>query len=267
VGKWRGRFARRRLEGLIDKSRPGAPKTITDDDVEQVVVTTLEETPRDATHWWTRSLAKQTGMSKSTVARIWRAFGLKPHLVDTFKLSTDPRFKKVRDLVSLFLNPPEAAVVLCVDEKTQAQAVDRTQPVLPLLPGAPQRRTHDYTRHGTTNLYARAEPGLWPGHRQRLDPPDAGDPTLAGCPSLLPCAPHADLQLVVEPGGALVFGADDQVAAAWLAPQRCGARAVDSSVGRDVERGSRPFVWHKTADEILESLAAYCQRIPGTGHQ
>jgi hypothetical protein len=195
------------------------------------------------------------------------AFDFRRSLVDTSKLSTDPRFKKVRDLVSLFLNPPEAAVVLCVDEKTQAQAVDRTQPVLPLLPGAPQRRTHDYTRHGTTNLYARAEPGLWPGHRQRLDPPDAGDPTLAGCPSPLPCAPHADLQLVVEPGGALVFGADDQVAAAWLAPQRCGARAVDSSVGRDVERGSRPFVWHKTADEILESLAAYCQRIPGTGHQ
>jgi transcriptional regulator with XRE-family HTH domain len=175
-------------KGFIDESRPGAPRTITDEDVEQVVVTTLEETPRDATHWSTRSLAKQTGMSKSTVARIWRAFGLKPHLVDTFKLSTDPRFiEKVRDLVSLFLNPPEAAVVLCVDEKTQAQAADRTQPVLPLLPGVPQRRTHDYTRHGTTNLYARAEPGLWPGHRQRLDPPDAGDPTLAGCPSASMC--------------------------------------------------------------------------------
>ena len=128
---------------------------IGDADVERVIVTTLEETPRDATHWSTRSMAQAAGMSQSAVSRIWRAFGLKPHLVDSFKLSPDPLFiDKVRDVVGLYLNPPDAAVVLCVDEKSQIQALDRTAPVLPLIPGTPQRRTHDYRRHGTTNLYA-----------------------------------------------------------------------------------------------------------------
>jgi len=135
--------------------RPGAARTITDEQVEQVLVLTLETTPTDATHWSTRSLARQVGLSQSAISRIWRAFGLKPHLVDTFKLSTDPQFiEKVRDVVGLYLNPPQAAMVLCVDEKTQVQALDRTAPILPLLPGVPQRQTHDYTRHGTTNLYA-----------------------------------------------------------------------------------------------------------------
>ena len=155
VTKWRSRFVARRLEGLADEPRPGAARTITDEQVEQVLVATLETTPADATHWSTRSLARHLGMSQSAISRIWRAFGLKPHLVETFKLSTDPQFiDKVRDVVGLYLNPPEAAMVLCVDEKTQVQALDRTAPILPVLPGVPQRQTHDYTRHGTTNLYA-----------------------------------------------------------------------------------------------------------------
>jgi transposase len=155
VGKWRSRFLARRLEGLHDEPRPGAARTITDEQVERVIVTTLEETPADATHWSTRSLAQRVGMSQTAISRIWRTFGLKPHLVETFKLSTDPQFiEKVRDIVGLYLNPPDAALVLCVDEKTQVQALDRTDPILPLLPGVPQRRSHDSTRHGTTNLYA-----------------------------------------------------------------------------------------------------------------
>ena len=155
VGKWSRRFVDHRLDGLHDEPRPGVPRSITDDDVERVIVKTLEETPTDATHWSTRSMAKATGMSQSGVSRIWRAFGLKPHLRETFKLSPDPLFiEKVRDVVGLYLNPPEAALVLCVDEKTQVQALDRTAPVLPLRPGLPERATHDYVRNGTTNLYA-----------------------------------------------------------------------------------------------------------------
>jgi transposase len=166
VTKWRSRFVARRVEGLADEPRPGAARTITDERVEQVLVMTLETTPADATHWSTRSLARTLGMSQSAVSRIWRAFGLKPHLVDTFKPSTDPQFiDKVRDVVGLYLNPPEAAMVLCVDEKTQVQALDRTAPILPLLPGTPPRATHDYTRHGTTNLYTCTRPWTSPPAR------------------------------------------------------------------------------------------------------
>src|SRR3990170_1248819 len=155
VGKWRGRFARRGVDGLHDESRPGKPRSISDADVERVIVKTLEEQPSDATHWSTRSMAQATGMSQTAISRIWRAFGLKPHRTEAFKLSPDPQFiDKVRDIVGLYLNPPEAAVVLCVDEKSQIQALDRTAPILPLLPGVPERRTHDYRRFGTTNLYA-----------------------------------------------------------------------------------------------------------------
>jgi transposase len=144
VTKWRGRFVRERLEGLSDEPRPGAPRTITDEQVEAVVVATLEELPKDATHWSRALLAKRSGLSKSTVGRIWKAFGLKPHLTDTFKLSTDPQFiEKVRDVVGLYLDPPERALVLCVDETSQIQALDRSQPVLAMLPGMPERRPHD----------------------------------------------------------------------------------------------------------------------------
>ena len=155
VGKWRRRFAQWRLDGLQDEPRPGAPRTITDAQVEAVIVKTLEEQPSDATHWSTRSMSAALGMSQSAIVRIWSTFGLKPHLVETFKLSPDPQFiDKVRDVAGLYLNPPDAAVVLCVDEKTQVQAFDRTAPMLPMMPNVPARQTHDYIRHGTTNLYA-----------------------------------------------------------------------------------------------------------------
>ncbi|MCE0768794.1 IS630 family transposase, partial [Pseudonocardia kujensis] len=155
VGKWRSRFAKAGLDGLVDEPRPGAPRTITDEQIEQVVVDTLERTPADATHWSRASMATESGLSRSTVGRIWKAFGLKPHQVETFKLSTDPQFvDKVRDIVGLYLDPPEKALVLCVDEKTQIQALDRSAPVLPMMPGMPERRTHDYLRHGITTLFA-----------------------------------------------------------------------------------------------------------------
>ena len=155
VGTWRRRFLDRRLEGLADEPRPGAPRSITDADVERVVTRTLESRPKDATHWSTRGMAQAAGMSQTAVARIWRSFGLKPHLSETFKLSTDPFFvEKVRDVVGLYLSPPERAIVLCVDEKSQIQALDRTQPLLPLRPGQAERRTHDYVRNGTTSLFA-----------------------------------------------------------------------------------------------------------------
>jgi transposase len=155
VTKWRKRFLDRRLDGLADEPRPGAPRKITDEQVEEVIVKTLEATPANATHWSRASMAAQSGLSRSTIGRMWKAFGLKPHLVDTFKLSNDPQFiDKVRDVVGLYLDPPEKALVLAVDEKSQIQALDRSAPVLPMMPGMPERRTHDYVRHGITTLFA-----------------------------------------------------------------------------------------------------------------
>ncbi len=155
VCKWRGRFVRKRLDGLLDHPRPGAPRKISDETVERMVTMTLESTPSDATHWSTRDLAKRIGVSQSTVSRVWRAFNLQPHRAETFRLSNDPLFvEKVRDIVGLYMNPPNHAVVLCVDEKSQIQALERAQPLLPMRPGQPERRTHDYLRHGTTTLFA-----------------------------------------------------------------------------------------------------------------
>jgi transposase len=155
VGKWRSRFIARGIAGLLDEPRSGAPRSISDDRVEAVVVKTLESTPRNATHWSTRSMAETSGLSHTSVQRIWQAFGLQPHRSESFKLSTDPQLiEKVRDIVGLYLNPPDTALVLCVDEKTQIQALDRSQPVLPMRPGQPERQTHDYRRHGTTSLFA-----------------------------------------------------------------------------------------------------------------
>src|SRR5467141_2634374 len=155
VGKWRNRFVQDRLEGLYDEPRPGSPRTITDEQVEQVVVRTLESTPRGATHWSTREMAKATGYSHMTISRIWQAFGLQPHRSESFKLSPDPLLvPKVRDIVGLYIHPPEHALVLSVDEKSQIQALDRTAPLLPLRPGIPARQTHDDHRHGTTTLFA-----------------------------------------------------------------------------------------------------------------
>jgi len=158
VGKWRSRFVQKRLDGLLDEPRPGTSQRLTDKEVEQVVSMTLESTPKDATHWSTRSMAQACGLSHMSVQRIWRAFALAPHRTETFKLFKDPLFiEKVRDIVGLYLNPPHKALVLCVDEKSQIQALDRSQPVLPMRPGQAERRSHDYTRHGTTSLFAALE--------------------------------------------------------------------------------------------------------------
>lgn len=155
VGRWRRRFVKGRLDALYDEPRPGAPRTVSDEQVEQIVVTTLEETPKGATHWSTRDMAKRVGVSRETVRRVWKAFGLQPHRTETFKLSNDPFFiEKVRDVVGLYMDPPERALVLCVDEKSQIQALNRTQPLLPMRPGQVERRTHDYERRGTTSLFA-----------------------------------------------------------------------------------------------------------------
>ena len=158
VGKWRTRFLNSRLEGLYDEPRPGAPRKVGDDKIEAVVIQTLESTPRGQTHWSTRELSKASGLSRMTISRIWRAFGLQPHRAETFKLSPDPQLiEKVRDIVGLYMNPPDHALVFCVDEKSQIQALDRTQPMLPMRPGQLERRTHDYKRHGTTSLFAALE--------------------------------------------------------------------------------------------------------------
>ena len=155
VGEWRSRFLEQRLDGLLDQPRSGRPRMIDDADVERVIALTLETTPKDATHWSTRAMARRSGLSHNTVSRIWRAFALQPHRTETFKLSADPLFiEKVRDIVGLYLNPPDRALVLCVDEKSQIHALDRTRPLLPLRPGQAERRTHDYVRHGTTSLFA-----------------------------------------------------------------------------------------------------------------
>ena len=155
VSKWRRRFAEHRVEGLRDEARPGAPRTVEDDRIEALITATLESVPPDATHWSSRGMARVSGLSVSTVQRVWRAFGLQPHRMETFKLSTDPDFvAKVRDVVGLYMTPPDRALVLCVDEKSQIQALDRSQPMLPMRPGQPARRSHDYKRHGTTSLFA-----------------------------------------------------------------------------------------------------------------
>ena len=190
VGRWRARFLAQRLDGLVDEPRPGAPRAVSDAAVEAVVIRTLETTPRGATHWSTRAMAKTTGLSHATIARIWRAFGLKPHRTETFTLSPDPLLiEKVRDVVGLYLDPPDHALVLCVDEKSQIQALDRTQPQLPMQPGQAARQTHTYRRHGTTTLFAaldtqsgRVLGSLYPRHRsiefrKFLDQIDAAVPT------------------------------------------------------------------------------------------
>jgi hypothetical protein len=258
---------RGRLEGLSDEPRPGRPRTIADERVEQVITKTLEEPPPNHdshdshdSHWSTRSMAKHVGLSQTAISRIWRAFGLKPHLQQTWKLSSDPQFiDKVRDIVGLYLDPPEAALVLCVDEKSQIQALDRTAPSLPILPTTPARRSHDYVRNGTTSLFAALEvasgqvisalhrrhrhqeflkflktidrnvpanPGRAPDLRQLPNPQDPADPAVAAAPPALPPAPDPDLQLLVEPGGALVRRADHPQAAPLGPPQhrRTGGR-------------------------------------------
>ena len=299
-GKWRGRFAFHGLDGLHDEPRPGKPRSITDDDVERVIVKTLEETPANATHWSTRSMAAATGMSQSAVSRIWRAFALKPHLVDDFKLSPDPQFiDKVRDVVGLYLNPPDAAVVLCVDEKTQVQALDRTAPVLPLIPGTPERRTHDYKRNGTTNLYAALDVAsgnviadLTPRHRSEefrrfLNLIDKTVPAHLDVHVVLDNqsthkTPSIQRWLVRHPRFHLHFtptySSWMNLVERWFAEltnkwlrrgSHHSVRELTASIRTWITNWNddpKPFVWHKTADEILDSLAAYCQRISDSGH-
>jgi transposase len=285
---------------LHDEPRPGVPRSITDDDVERVIVKTLEETPTDATHWSTRSMAKATGMSQSGVSRIWRAFGLKPHLRETFKLSPDPLFiEKVRDVVGLYLNPPEAALVLCVDEKTQVQALDRTAPVLPLRPGLPERATHDYVRNGTTNLYAALDMAsgkviadMTDRHRAvefrkflnliNRSVPDDLDVHLIIDNVSTHKTPEIHRWLLRHPRFHLHFTPTysswinmverwfAELTEKWLRRgTHHSTKELKASITHWVEQWNedpRPYVWHKTADEILTTLAAYTQRISDSGH-
>lgn len=300
VSKWRGRFVERRLEGLSDEPRPGAPRTITDEHVEAVIVKTLEETPTDATHWSTRSMATATGMSQSAISRIWQAFGLKPHLVEDFKLSTDPQFiDKVRDIVGLYLNPPEAAVVLCVDEKTQVQALDRTAPVLPLIPGVPQRQSHDYKRNGTTDLFAALDVASGKVLTQMTDHhrtiefrkflnlinrniPDNLDVHVIIDNVSTHKTPEIQRWLVRHPRFHVHF---TPTYSSWInLVERWFAELTNKWIRRGTHRSvtelresiqhwvdtwndnPRPYTWHKTADQILDTLATYCQRISDSGH-
>jgi DDE superfamily endonuclease len=268
--------------------------------VERVIVKTLEEQPKDATHWSTRSMADATGMSQSAVSRIWRAFALKPHQTEAFKLHPDPQFiDKVRDIVGLYLNPPEAAVVLCVDEKAQIQALDRSAPILPLMPGVAERRSHDYVRNGTTNLYAALDVALGqvlaemtPRHRAEefrrfLNLIEASVPAHLDVHVVLDNSsthktPSIQRWLVRHPRFTLHFtpthGSWLNLVERWFAElttkwiKRGSHRSVRELVASirtwiaNWNDNPKPFVWHKSADEILEGLAAYCQRINDSGH-
>jgi transposase len=300
VGKWRSRFLARRLEGLLDEPRPGAPRRITDAHVERVVTRTLESTPPNATHWSTRAMAKACGLSQSSVSRIWRAFALKPHRTETFKLSKDPLFvEKVRDIVGLYLHPPDKALVLCVDEKTQIQALDRAQPILPMRPGQPERRTHDYARHGTTSLFAALDiaAGKVIGechgrHRSRefrrfLDRIDAEVPRTLDVHLILDNygthkTPLIHRWLLRHPRFHFHF---TPTGASWLNLVECWfSELTQKQIRRGSHRSTRqlvaaiknylqhnndnpkPFVWTKTADEILESVKRFCERISDSAH-
>jgi transposase len=300
VGKWRRRFLERGPAGLLDEPRAGAPRSVGDEQVERVIALTLEHTPPDATHWSTRSLAARAGVSASSVGRIWRAFGLQPHRSEVFKLSADPQFvEKVRDVVGLYLDPPERALVLCVDEKSQIQALDRSQPVFPLLPGTPERRSHDYVRHGTTTLFAALDVGsgrvhnqLYQRHRSRefgrfLRQLDAEVPPELDVHLILDNyathkTPAIQRWLAAHPRFALHF---TPTSASWLnlverwfaeLTQKLLRRGTHRSVAAlngDIRRwietwndDPKPYVWVKTADQILDSIARYCTRINDAGH-
>jgi transposase len=297
---WRSRFAEHRLDGLLDEPRPGRPRTISDEQVEEVIVKTLETTPNDATHWSTRSMAREVGLTQSAVLRIWKAFGLQPHRQGTWKLSKDPQFvAKVRDVVGLYLNPPERAVVLCVDEKSQIQALDRTAPVLPMLPGTPERATHDDKRAGTSSLYAALDlttgkviGRLHSRHRaiefkhflRTLDrevPADL-DVHVVLDNSSTHKTPAIQRWLAAHPRFVLHF---TPTSSSWLnLVERWFAELTTKKLRRGAHRSvralnddirtwidtwnddPRPFVWTKTADQILDSIARYCERINESRH-
>ena len=300
VGKWRQRFLEQRLDGLLDEPRPGAPRQVSDAQIERVVRMTLERTPADATHWSTRAMARRSGLSQTMVSRIWRAFALQPHRVEGFKLSKDPLFvEKVRDIAGLYLNPPDRALVLCVDEKAQIQALDRSQPLLPMRPGQAERRSTDYVRHGTINLFAAldAKAGTVIGefHRRHrtaefksfLETIDAAVPSELELHLILDnygthkTAPikrwllrHPRFHLHFTPTGG-----------SWLnLVERWFALLTEKQLRRGVHRSTRelqdairsyldhhnrnpkPFIWTKTADQILESVARFCKRISNSVH-
>ncbi|WP_300602998.1 IS630 family transposase [Trebonia sp.] len=301
VSKWRGRFLASRLEGLTDEPRPGRPRTVSDEQVEAMITATLEqEPPKGDTHWSTRTMARSQGMSQSSVSRIWRAFGLKPHIIETWKLSTDPQFiEKVRDVVGLYMSPPENALVLCVDEKSQIQALDRTAPCLPMLPTTPARMTHDYVRNGTTSLFAAfdlasgsviAQPYRRHRHQEFLrflKLIDAAVPKDLDLHLVLDNyathkTPAIHQWLLKHPRFHLHF---TPTSSSWLnLVERWFAELTNRKLRRSAHRSvteletdirkwisewnkdPKPFVWTKTADEILETLAAYFGRINGSGH-
>jgi transposase len=298
--KWRNRFAERRLDGLLDEPRPGRPRTIGDEKVEEVIVKTLETTPKDATHWSTRSMAREVGLTQSAVLRIWRAFGLQPHRQQTWKLSKDPQFiDKIRDIVGLYLDPPERAVVLCVDEKSQIQALDRTAPILPMLPGVPERATHDYKRSGTSSLYAALNlaSGKVIGRTHARHRAIEFKKFLTTIDREVPG--HLDVHLVLDNNSTHKTPAIQKWLAAhprfvlhftptsssWLnLVERWFAELTTKLLRRGAHRSVRelntdirawidtwnddphPFVWTKTADEILDSIARYCTRINESRH-
>ncbi len=300
VGKWRQRFQERRLDGLLDEPRPGTPRKLSDRQVEEVLARTLETLPASATHWSTRSLAQVCGLSHSSVHRIWRAFALQPHRTETFKLSKDPLFiDKVRDIVGLYLNPPDRAMVLCADEKSQIQALDRTQPLLPMRPGQAERRSHDYKRHGTTSLFAALDvkTGKLIGecHRRHrsaefrkfLDTIDAAVPPQFDVHLVLDNygthkTPMIHRWLLKRPRFHLHF---TPTGTSWIDQvERWFALLTDKRLRRSTFRSTRelesairayidqhnqqpkPFRWTKTADEILASVARLCMRTSDTGH-
>jgi transposase len=302
VGKWRKRFLADRLEGLADEPRPGAPRKITDALVEKVVTKTLEEKPKAATHWSTRGMAETVGLSQSAIVRIWNAFGLKPHKAETFKLSTDPYFvEKVRDVVGLYMSPPENAIVLSIDEKSQIQALDRTQPLLPMAPGQAERGTPDYVRNGTTSLFAALNVATgevigkcYRRHRQQ---------------EFLKFLNEIDAQVEREPGVDIHIILDNYgthktpsvkrwferhpeyhlhftpTSGSWLNQvERFFAEITEKRIRRGAFRNvaslekaimeylanhnenPRPFVWTANADLILERVKKVCERISNSGH-
>ena len=300
VGKWRKRFACAGNDGLLDEPRPGTPRKLSDKQVEQVLARTLESQPEAATHWSTRDMAKACGLSQSSISRIWRAFSLAPHRSETFKLSKDPLFiEKVRDIVGLYLDPPDRALVLCVDEKSQIQALDRTAPLLPMRPGQIERRTHDYARHGTTTLFAALDTktGELIGQTQSrhrsvefrkfLDTIEQNVPQQLDVHLILDNYGTHKTQLiqswlVKRPRFHLHF---TPTSASWLnLVERWFAQLTDKQLRRGVHRSTKelesaiksyiqqhnkdpkPFVWHKTADQILESVARSCTRTLDSGH-
>ena len=300
VTKWRNRFAERRLEGLMDEPRPGRPRTITDEQVETVVIKTLESSPRDATHWSTRSMARATGLAPDSVMRIWHAFGLQPHRQETWKLSQDPQLvEKVHDICGLYLNPPERAVVLAVDEKSQIQALDRTAPTMPMLPGTPQRATHDYERNGTTSLYAALNiqsgeiiGSLHQRHRaieflKFLKTIDGNVPEHLGVHLVLDNAsshktPTVRRWLAHHPRFVLHFTPTSSgwinLVKRWSAElttrllkrgQHRSVRQLNAEIRDWIDtwnENPRPYIWVKTADQILDSIKRYCKRINRTEH-